>query len=175
MNTDSMAASTKTVRFDVDVPPETKHSRPPRKKSKIPNFSSPRAYVIVLPWDEMLARVKKANPDAEQFSAQEEVFAVNLLAAELCDQASEIWPNTFCVLVDHKSFHSSLQCIGLADNTHRKNRILPTPEQVQQIRACLDLNGEEFRVGWYRDLFPDDHLEYVLSLDLHSQLMFFST
>ncbi|KAJ3797388.1 hypothetical protein GGU11DRAFT_826176 [Lentinula aff. detonsa] len=117
----------KAVHFDVDTAlSATTHSRPLRTKSRIPTFSSPRAYAIVMPFDEMLARAKKENPDVQKLIDErglwQEIAAVNIMIAELCDQACEIWPNAFMVLVDQRSFRAPLQCIGLADNTHRINR-----------------------------------------------------
>ncbi|KAJ3780322.1 hypothetical protein GGU10DRAFT_391290 [Lentinula aff. detonsa] len=153
----------KAVHFDVDTAlSATKHSRPLRKKSRIPSFSSPRAYAIVMPFDEMLARAKKENPDVQKLIDErglwQEIAEVNIMIAELCDKACELWPNAFMVLVDHRSFPTSLQCIGLADNTHRINRTLPTADEIQQIRDRLDINGAEFKLGWYRDLYPDEHI-----------------
>ncbi|KAJ3981701.1 hypothetical protein F5890DRAFT_1476738 [Lentinula detonsa] len=113
----------KAVHFDVDTAlSATTHSRPLRKKSRIPTFSSPRAYAIVMPFDEMLARAKKENPDVQKLiderGFRQEIAAVNLMVAKLCDKACEIWPNAFMVVVDERSFRIPLQCIGLADNTH---------------------------------------------------------
>ncbi|KAJ3725027.1 hypothetical protein DFJ43DRAFT_1089476 [Lentinula guzmanii] len=153
----------KAVHFDVETAlSATTHSRPLRKKSRIPTFSSPRAYAIVMPFDEMLARAKKENPDVQKLiderGFRQEIAAVNLMVAELCDQACEIWPNAFMVVVDERSFRAPLQCIGLADNTHRINRTLPTADEIQQIRDRLDINGAEFKLGWYRDMYPDQHI-----------------
>ncbi|KAJ3740147.1 hypothetical protein DFH05DRAFT_1559890 [Lentinula detonsa] len=95
----------KAVHFDVDPAlSATSHSRPLRKKSRIPTFNSPRAYAIVMPFDEMLARAKKENPDVQKLiderGLQEMILAVYIMVAKLCDQACEIWPNAFMVLVD---------------------------------------------------------------------------
>ncbi|KAJ3725028.1 hypothetical protein DFJ43DRAFT_1089485 [Lentinula guzmanii] len=153
----------KAVHFNVDTALSvTTHSRPLRKKSQIPTFSSPRAYAIAMPFDEMLARAKKENPDVQKLiderGLRQEIAAVNLMVAKLCDKACEIWPNAFMVLVDERYFRAPLQCIGLADNTHRINRTLPTADELQQIRDRLDINGAEFKLGWYRDMYPDQHI-----------------
>ncbi|KAJ3992823.1 hypothetical protein F5050DRAFT_1786333 [Lentinula boryana] len=162
MNTIQPEPEAKVVRFDdATTPSVTKHSRPLRKKSKIPTFNSPHAYVIVLPFDDMLARAKKEDPDVQKVIDQrgvwQEVPAVHTLVAGLCDQIDEIWPNVFIVLVDHKSFPTSQYCLGFADNTHHSNRRMPTAEEIQEIRDLLDLNGPQFKLGWYRDLYPDNH------------------
>ncbi|KAJ3725025.1 hypothetical protein DFJ43DRAFT_584037 [Lentinula guzmanii] len=162
MNTIQPEPEAKVVRFDdATTPSVTKHSRPLRKKSKIPTFNSPHAYVIVLPFDDMLARAKKEDPDVQKAIDErgvwKEVPAVHTLVAGLCDQIDEIWPNVFIVLVDHKSFPTSQYCLGFADNTHHSNRRMPTAEEIQEIRDLLDLNGPQFKLGWYRDLYPDNH------------------
>ncbi|KAJ3797390.1 hypothetical protein GGU11DRAFT_80038 [Lentinula aff. detonsa] len=78
---------------------------------------------------------------------QEGIFAVDMLIAELCGQACEIWPNArHIVPVNHRSFRTSLQCIGLADNTHRSNRKLPTIEEIQLSR--VQTAERHFTIFW---------------------------
>ncbi|KAJ3997115.1 hypothetical protein F5050DRAFT_1754293 [Lentinula boryana] len=156
MNTNKPEPEAKVVRFDdATTPSVTKHSRPLRKKSKIPTFNSPR-------FDDMLARAKKEDPDIQKYvdqgGAQQEVNAVRMLVAGLCDQIHELWPNAFMVLVDDRSFPTTQQYLGFADNTHHSNRRMPTAEEIQEIRDLLDLNGPEFKLGWYRDIYPDNHI-----------------
>ncbi|KAJ3981700.1 hypothetical protein F5890DRAFT_1476737 [Lentinula detonsa] len=163
MNTIKPEPEAKVVHFDdATTPSVTKQSRPLRKKSKIPTFNSPHAYAIVLPFDEMLARAKKEDPDAQRYidkgGAQQEVMAVQILVAGFCDQIHELWPNAFMVLVDDRSFPTTQQYLGFADNTHHSNRRMPTAEEIQEIRDLLDLNGPEFKLGWYRDIYPDNHI-----------------
>ncbi|KIK57304.1 hypothetical protein GYMLUDRAFT_87018 [Collybiopsis luxurians FD-317 M1] len=149
----------------VHFPPETlqsvsKPSRPFRKKSKIPSFSTPRAYAIMLPWEDIAARAAKKDPAVQKFidtgDQHELTFVLNREVRSICDQASEIWPNAFVPLLDGKYFSTSLKCLGFSDNTNRDKRAIPTAEQIQKIRDLLDLNGEQYKLGWYRDLYPED-------------------
>lgn len=114
----------------------------------------------MLPWQDIAARAAKRDPAVQKFideSDQHELtFVIDEEVCLLREQACEIWPNVFVPLLDGKSFETSLQCLGFADNTHRHKRAIPTAEQIQKIRDLLDLNGEQYKLGWYWDLYPDD-------------------
>ncbi|KAE9392017.1 hypothetical protein BT96DRAFT_1000719 [Gymnopus androsaceus JB14] len=100
----------------------TKPSYPARKRSKIPSQKGL--------WP-------ACNPELQQMLNANRVASfqqeIDMQIACWCDDLAEagIWPNAFGVLVYDRSQPTSLQVLGLSDNTHPENRKLPTDEQIR--------------------------------------------
>ncbi|KAJ3805688.1 hypothetical protein F5876DRAFT_81506 [Lentinula aff. lateritia] len=134
--------------------------KPSRPSRKIPTEEDygPLAYAIILPRRAMLPRLAETNPDIIENVDLAKVWAqsnaIEASLEDMCDEARKIWPNTFGCIVDPTFEDGSCYALGFADNTRPENGSLPTKEQIQQIRECLRLTGEDYRLCWFQELYP---------------------
>jgi len=136
--------------------------KPSRPKPKIPplRIHGPLTLAFYIPKKLVLERLLEKDSKFQKIIDEHDIFkqqsAIRLFMATLCDQACELWPNTFIVLVDIPPMPCSF-ALGLADNTHSEFMKLPTVQKIQEMRQKLGLEHKAYRLGWWVDSYPDEH------------------
>lgn len=107
----------------------------------------------------MIKRLLRADPAFQEVldgrrGVWEEETAIELEVGILCDLAADLWPSVFMALVNSSEHTEPCWAIGLADNHNHKKKLIPTLDQLRQLRTKLDLRNDEIPLRWYREPYP---------------------
>lgn len=100
----------------------------------------------------MIKRLGNAGPKRKRVWDQR--TAIEIEVGILCDQAGEMWPDVFMASIESPEHSEPCWAIGLVDNHEKK--LVPTEQQVQQLRDCLKLGSDEIPLKWYPEPYPSE-------------------